>query len=107
MIFKTNIVVKEVETRFEVKDHSSMLRILVSQPTALLSFVLLYFDFRIDHYRFSGFVPPPPTYLSTNIRSFEPSPSRPLCLPTSIPNKVLILLDEKIVLQIEARHYAA
>ncbi len=29
------------------------------------------------------------TYVSvTNIRSFEPYPSRPLCLPTSIPNTV-------------------
>ncbi len=29
------------------------------------------------------------TYVSvTNIRSFEPYPSRPLCLPTSIPNRL-------------------
>ncbi len=33
-----------------------------------------------------GFIPPPPKYLTTNICSFEPYPSRSLCLPTSIPN---------------------
>ncbi len=33
-----------------------------------------------------GFVPPPPTYLTTNIRSFEPIQHVLLCLPMSIPN---------------------
>ncbi len=52
MILKTNIVVKEVETRFEVEEHCvEDSGFTTTGPTAL-SFVLLYFDFRVDCCRF-------------------------------------------------------
>ncbi len=51
---------------------------------AVFYFTLFWFSYR--SLPFLGFVPPSPTYLSTNIRSFEPYLPRPLCLPTSIPN---------------------
>ncbi len=69
----------------------SLLRIMVSQPlgrrrSRLLFYIILIFILitAVSWLRTTT------TYVSvTNIRSFEPYPSRPLCLPTSIPNKTL------------------
>lgn len=63
---------------------------IVSQPLMPMAtppIVLPDFDFRIPSPPLLGFVRPPPTYLSTNVGSFEPYSSRNLCLPPSIPNR--------------------
>ncbi len=75
-------------------EDGDMLRIMVSQPlgrrrSRLLFYIILIFVLITT---VSWLRTTTTTYVSvTNIRSFEPYPSHPLCLPMSIPNRILFV----------------